>query len=84
MACSREGVLVAGAIAYTTGQVTGISNVFSAGLPVGLVWASAVQAATALRPGRPIVGYERDADLAAARQAGCQVLGPLRIWAGAA
>jgi hypothetical protein len=81
LACRREGVLVSGAIAYATGQVTGISNVFSAGLPAGPLWASAVQAVAALRPGLPIVGYERGADLAAARQAGCQVLGPLRVWA---
>jgi hypothetical protein len=83
LACRREGALVAGAIIYTTGQVTGISNVFSTGLPAGLIWASAVQAVVALRPGLPLVGYERGADLAAARQAGCQVLGPLRVWASA-
>jgi len=29
----------------------------------------------------PIVGYERGADLAAAREAGCRALGPLRVWA---
>jgi hypothetical protein len=83
LACRREGALVAGAIVYTTGRVTGISNVFSTGLPAGLLWASAVRAAAALRPGLPLVGYERGADLAAARQAGCQVLGPLRVWASA-
>ena len=31
----------------------------------------------------PLVGYERGTDLAAAQQAGCQVLGPLRVWARA-
>ena len=35
---------------------------------------------TALRPHLPIVGYEHGTGLAAARQAGCQALGPLRIW----
>ena len=81
LACSREGALVGGTITYTARQVTGISNVFSTGLPAGRLWASAVQTAVALRPGLPIVGYEHGADLAAAQQAGCQVLGPLRVWA---
>ena len=71
----------AGAIAYTAGQVTGISNVFSTGLPAGPLWVGAVRAAAALRPGVPVVGYERGDDLEAARQTGCRVLGPLRVWA---
>jgi hypothetical protein len=83
LACRREGALVAGAIAYVTGRVTGISNVFSTALPAGQLWASAIPAVAALRPGLPVVGYERGADLAAARQAGCLVLGPLRVWARA-
>jgi hypothetical protein len=33
-----------------------------------------------LRPGLPVVGYEHGEDLAAAREAGGQVLGPLRVW----
>jgi hypothetical protein len=81
LACRREGILVAGAIAYATGQAIGISNVFSAGPAVGPLWASAVHAVAALRPGLPVVGYEHGADPAAARQAGFQVLGPLRVWA---
>ena len=84
LACRQQGALVAGAIANATGQVTGISNVFSTALPAGPLWASALPAVTALRPGLPIVGYERGANLAAARQAGGQVLGPLRVWARAA
>ncbi len=39
------------------------------------------RAVAALRPGLPVVGYEHGAALAAAREAGCQVLGPLRVWA---
>lgn len=81
LACRREGALVGGTIAYTAGQVTGLSNVFSTGLSTARLWASVVQTAAALRPGLPIVGYEHGADLAAAQQAGCQVLGPLRVWA---
>ena len=37
--------------------------------------------AAVIRPGLPIVGYERGEDLAAAQQAGFTVLGSLRIWA---
>ena len=40
-----------------------------------------LRAVAALRPGLPIVGYERGEDLAAARRAGFTVLAPLRIWA---
>jgi hypothetical protein len=81
LACRRGGTQVGGAIAYTAGGVTGISNVFKSGSAGGLLWPSAVRAAAALRPGLPVVGYERGEDLAAARRAGCTVLGPLRIWA---
>ena len=81
LACRREGTLVAGVIAYTASGVTGISNLFSPGLPAGQLWTSALQAVAALQPDLPIVGYEHGADLAFARQAGCQALGPLRVWA---
>jgi hypothetical protein len=80
LGCYRGGVPAGGAIAYTAAQVTGISNVFSTGLPDGLLWPSAVRAVAALRPGLPVVGYESGEDLAAAREAGGRVLGPLRIW----
>jgi hypothetical protein len=82
LAGRQGGALAAGVIAYTTGQVTGISNVFSTALPARPLWASVIQAVAALRPDWPIVGYERGTDLAAARQAGCHVLGPLRVWVG--
>ena len=59
-------------------------DAFSTELPAGPLWASALRAVAALRPGLPIVGYAGGADLAAARQSGCQVLGPLRVWACAA
>jgi hypothetical protein len=81
LACRRAGDLAAGIIAYTAAGVTGISNLFGAELGARQLWASALQAVTALRPHLPIVGYEHGTDLAAARQAGCQALAPLRIWA---
>lgn len=81
LACRRDGAQVGGAIAYTAGGVTGISNVFKSGIADGPLWAGAVRTMARVRPGLPIVGYERGEDLAAARRAGFTVLGSLRIWA---
>ncbi len=80
LSCRRDGDLAAGIIAYTAAGVTGISNLFGAGLPAGQLWASALHAVAALRPHLPTVGYEHGVGLAAARRAGCQALGPLRVW----
>jgi hypothetical protein len=81
LACRRRDDLVAGVIAYAAGGVSGIWNLSGAGLAAGQLWPSALQAVAARRPGLPIVGYEHGAALAAARQAGCRSLGPLRVWA---
>jgi hypothetical protein len=81
LACRRDGAQVGGAIAYTAGGVTGISNVFKSGIADGPLWAGAVRAIARVRPGLPIVGYERGEDLAEARQAGFTALGSLRVWA---
>ena len=90
LGCHRDGALAGGAIAYLTAGVTGISNVFRTRLPgevpspgtlsPATLWRSAVPAVAALRPGPPVVGYEHGEDLAAAREAGGRVLGPLRVW----
>ncbi|MGH3176329.1 MAG: hypothetical protein ACRDPF_21010 [Streptosporangiaceae bacterium] len=80
LACHRDGALVGGVIAYTSDGVTGISNVFKSGSAGGPLWPGAVRAVVALRPGLPVVGYERGEDLAAARKAGFRVLGPLLVW----
>jgi hypothetical protein len=81
LACRRDGAQVGGAIAYTAGGVTGISNVFKSEIADGPLWAGAVRTIARVRPGLPIVGYERGEDLAAARRAGFTVLGSLRVWA---
>lgn len=81
LACRRGGDLIAGIIGYAAAGVTGISNLFGPGLAAGQLRASALQAVAAFRPDLPIVGYEHGTGLASARQAGCQVLGPLRVWA---
>ena len=80
LACCREDTLIAGVITYAAGQVTGISNLFGAGLAGGQLWPSALKAVAARRPDLPIVGYEHGTGLASARQAGCQALSPLRVW----
>lgn len=82
LGCYQDGKLAGGAIAYTAAQVTGISNVFKTGLAGDALWLTAVAAVAALRPGLPVVGYERGRDLAAAQQAGGRVIGPLRVWTG--
>jgi hypothetical protein len=55
----------------------GLSNVDTA--EPGL-WAEVVAAVERTCPGVPIVGYERDEDLAAAVRHGFATIGPLRIW----
>jgi hypothetical protein len=80
LAAHRNGVLLAGIIAYTAEDVVGISNLFGTALPAPQQWASALQAVAALQPHLPIVGYEHGSELTAAKQAGAQPLGPLRIW----
>jgi hypothetical protein len=42
LACRREDNLIAGVITYTAGGVTGVSNLFGAGLPAEQLWPSAL------------------------------------------
>jgi hypothetical protein len=46
----------------------------------GTLWRSALHAVASLRPSLPVVGYEGGEDLAAAREAGGRIIGPLRVW----
>lgn len=59
--------------------VVGMSNVHTDDDPVPL-YASLAAAAQARYPGRPLVGYESGAWLAAAQACGFEAVGPLRIW----
>ncbi len=80
----RAGRLVAGVIGHHAAGVTGLGNLF--GLDADLdaarppLWGSALRAVAAAWPGVPLVGYERDASLAAALACGARALGPLRVW----
>lgn len=80
LACRQENTIIAGAIAYTADGVTGISNVFSAGLPIDLVWPGVWHAVSRLHPHLPVVGYEEGPILKAAQKAGFRTLGALRIY----
>jgi hypothetical protein len=81
LACRQEGAIIAGAIVYTADGAAGISNLFSAGLPLDRLWAGIRSAVAGLQPHLPVVGYEEGASLEAAGQAGFLVLGTLRVWA---
>jgi hypothetical protein len=59
----------------------GLSNVATAeGADEDATWAYAIRAAAGWCPTLPIVGYERDDDLAVARRQGFTTIGPLRVW----
>jgi hypothetical protein len=78
-ATPHEGI-VAGAIGYAADGVAGISNAFSRVHPGALLFTSLPAAAARLWPGLPVVGYEDGTTLDAARQAGFDAIGDLRIW----
>lgn len=75
------GRILAGAAANRTGEVVGISNVFSAdGTPDDEAWAGTLALTASLWPGLALVGYESGDDLAAAVRHGFTAIGPLRVW----
>jgi hypothetical protein len=68
----------AGAVLHLCTGVVDISNVWSTS--EALDWTELVGAATALFPGRALVGYEHGAGLEHAAAAGFATLGPQRVW----
>jgi hypothetical protein len=85
----RDGRLLAGAVATEGDEAVGISNVFVVGADDGDggaaaafadVFAGATAAIIERFPDRSIVGYETAVELPAARAAGFDTIGPLRIW----
>jgi hypothetical protein len=85
----RGGRLVAGAVATEGGEAVGISNVFAVGAgdadedaaaAFADVFAGATAAIVERFPDRSVVGYLSTVELAAARAAGFETIGPLRIW----
>lgn len=71
---------LAGAVAYRSESVVGISNVFTSGSDPVNAWQAVVANVTATFPGLPIAGYEHGEDLTAAIAAGFSEIGSLRVW----
>ncbi|WP_276353055.1 hypothetical protein [Cohnella caldifontis] len=71
---------LSGFIASLGGNAIGISNVFSTGRTNESIWTDIVSIVSKQFPGIPMVGYERDDDLAAALASGWTSIGPLRVW----
>lgn len=76
----RGGVAVATAALNRSADVVGISNVFSESEPPLALYAGGIRAARSLYPELPILGYERDAGLAAALAAGFEAVHGLTVW----
>jgi hypothetical protein len=72
--------IVAGAIGSRTGDVVGLSNVFTPYDNAPHFWAGAIATMMRAFPGLPLVGYEAGEELDQAQAAGFTPLGPLRIW----
>jgi hypothetical protein len=68
---------VAGCVAYRTGDVVGVSNVF---LGRSHGWPEVMGAAATCFPGLPLVGWESAGLLSGASAAGFAELGPMRVW----
>ena len=74
-----DGVPVAGAVARLGSGTVDVSNVHATpGHQVD--WSELAAVVGQLFPGRPLVGYERENDLAAALAGGFQTTGELRVW----
>jgi hypothetical protein len=76
----RGSASLATAALNRSGDVVGISNVFSDVDNVGPLFPGAVRLATQLHPVLPIVGYERGASLIDAQDAGFERLRDLTVW----
>ena len=81
LAGSRGDEIIAVAAAHLTGEVVGLSNVFSARLAAAELYPEVVAWTSRRFPERPLVGYEHGEDLRAALTAGFRAIGGLRVWA---
>ncbi|MGC5225427.1 hypothetical protein ACPW96_22920 [Micromonospora sp. DT81.3] len=81
LARSAGGSLIGGAVAHQpgNGDVVGLSNVWERP-GADPDWLGLLATVGRLHPGRALVGYERDADLARALAAGFAVVGTHRVW----
>jgi len=77
---ATENGFDAGCIANRSRGVVGLSNVFSTNEPASAVYEAAAIAASTFAAGLPLVGYELGEALRAARAAGFEAAGALRVW----
>jgi hypothetical protein len=76
----RDGAVVAGGTFYRSDGVVGLSNVVAEFDDEPAVWRDLASLGAATFPGFPVVGYESDDELKAARKAGFEIGDPLRVW----
>jgi hypothetical protein len=72
------GGVAGGGILNRGAEVVGLSNLF--GSKMDWVYRSIAAMADEIFPSFPLVGYESGKDLAAAKLAGFETVGPLRVW----
>ena len=76
----RGSKIIAGAIANRSGNVVGLSNVFTPPEDRLSFWAGCVLTAMDSFPGLPLVGYESGPELTLAEAVGFEKLQTLRVW----
>lgn len=79
-AAEGDDDFAAGCIVNVTGEVAGLTNVFSADEDQARTWRGAVAAAAAVAPGLSVVAWESSDGVELARSAGFEVIGPLTVW----
>ncbi|MCC7448555.1 MAG: hypothetical protein IT324_14130 [Anaerolineae bacterium] len=80
IAVYRDQQLIGGGIGNRTGNIVGLSNVFTPTGESSDILAGCVAAIMTAFPGLPIVGYEHSESLAIAQALGFEALGSLRVW----
>jgi hypothetical protein len=73
-----EGGIAGGGILNRGAEVVGLSNLF--GSKIDSVYRTLAAMAGEIFPGLPLVGYESGQELAAAKLAGFETVGSLRVW----
>ncbi|RYZ09085.1 MAG: hypothetical protein EOO73_04785 [Myxococcales bacterium] len=76
----RGGKAVATAALNRTAHAVGLSNVFAPTEEPDKLFPGCVRLACSIFPGLPLVGYERDAHLVAAKAAGFETVHGLTVW----
>ena len=72
--------VIAGGIVSRSVDAAGISNVFAEPGHGSETWSALAQCAWAHFPDLPLIGYERDEELADALRSGFHAVGALRVW----